>query len=321
MHRTSWQWIVALMGLVSASLQAQDAPATPCAAAEHRQFDFWLGDWEVLGAGGKVAGTNRITRDYDGCVLREQYDTGRGYRGSSFNVYDAGRRQWHQTWVDTTGTLLLLDGGLVDGRMVLEGTTLDARGASIRHRITWTPNPDGTVRQFWESTNAAGEWGVAFDGQYVRTKPAPVASAAAAAAAPIDDVAWLAGCWAAQDGEPGTVEHWLAPAAGTMFGVSRTVRGGRAALFEFMTIRTTAEGQLVFVAQPGGSPPTEFPAKSRNSTEVTFENTSHDFPNRVTYRKTGPESMLGRIEGTLDGAARAIDFRFKRAPCPVEDRE
>lgn len=145
----------------------------------------------------------------------------------------------------------------------------------------------------------------------------PFAAADADPAAPIEDVAWLAGCWAAQDGEPGTVEHWLAPAAGTMFGVSRTVRGGRVTLFEFMTIRTTADGQLVFVAQPGGSPPTEFPAKSRTPTEITFENASHDFPNRVTYRRTGAGSMLGRIEGVLDGVARAIDFKFNRAPCPA----
>jgi hypothetical protein len=82
-----------------------------------------------------------------------------------------------------------------------------------------------------------------------------------------------------------------------------------------MTIRTTADGQLVFVAQPGGSPPTEFPARSKSAAEITFENQSHDFPNRVIYRKTGPDSMLGRIEGILDGQARAIDFRFNRTPC------
>lgn len=158
--------------LAGTSLQAQQAPPAPCASAEHRQFDFWLGDWQVLGQGGKIAGTNRITRAYDGCVLREQYDTGRGYSGASFNIYDAGRKRWHQTWVDTSGTLLQLDGGLVDGRMVLEGTTVDGKGDSIRHRITWTPNPDGTVRQLWESTNAAGEWGVAFDGRYVKSRSA-----------------------------------------------------------------------------------------------------------------------------------------------------
>jgi hypothetical protein len=145
-----------------------------------------------------------------------------------------------------------------------------------------------------------------------------VAAPASFAQAPavIDQVAWLAGCWAAQDAEPGSVEHWLAPAAGTMFGVSRTVRGGRLAGFEFMSIRTSSDGRLVFVAQPGGSPPTEFPAVSLATTAVTFENADHDFPNRVSYRQTGPASMLGRIEGTLDGVAKTVDFKFDRVPCP-----
>jgi hypothetical protein len=116
----------------------------------------------------RLRGTNRITRAYGGCVLHEQYDTGRGYSGASYNIYDAGRRKWHQSWVDTSGTLLRLDGGLVEGKMVLEGEAMGANGSKIKHRITWTPNADGSVRQLWESTNAAGEWAVAFDGTYTK---------------------------------------------------------------------------------------------------------------------------------------------------------
>lgn len=144
------------------------AAAAPCDAGEHRQFDFWLGDWEVRTPDGKLAGTNRIEREYGGCVLHERYTTGGSYSGESLNVYDAGRRVWHQTWVDTSGTLLLLEGGLRDGSMVLEGRTVGADAQTTKHRITWTPSPDGTVRQFWESTDAQGRWIPAFDGLYKR---------------------------------------------------------------------------------------------------------------------------------------------------------
>jgi hypothetical protein len=37
-----------------------------------------------------------------------------------------------------------------------------------RHRITWTPGVDGSVRQHWESATAGGEWQTAFDGTYTR---------------------------------------------------------------------------------------------------------------------------------------------------------
>jgi hypothetical protein len=160
-------------GVAQAQGQTPAPPAAACTATEHRQFDFWVGEWEVRGPAGRVAGINRISRAFGGCALHEQYETGRGYSGASFNIYDAGRKQWHQTWVDSSGLLLQLDGGLVDGRMVLQGDAVGASGAKTRHRITWTPNADGTVRQLWESTNAAGAWTVAFDGTYMRLAPAP----------------------------------------------------------------------------------------------------------------------------------------------------
>ena len=139
-----------------------------CTDPGHRQFDFWLGSWQVHTADGSLAGNSRIERAQDGCVVHERYTTPKGYEGQSLNIYDAGRKAWHQSWVDNTGMLLLLEGGLVDGNMVLAGTTTGQDGARTRHRITWTPHADGTVRQLWESSDATGEWKVAFDGMYRR---------------------------------------------------------------------------------------------------------------------------------------------------------
>lgn len=163
--------IAAILGMtamwVSAPALAQGA-APACSGVEHHAFDFWLGEWNVHVANGKQVGTNSIKREIGGCVLHERYDTGRGYSGESFNVYDAPRKVWHQSWVDSAGLLLLLEGGLRDGKMVLEGQTLGADGKTTKHRITWTPNADGSVRQLWESTGPDGAWTVAFDGKYTR---------------------------------------------------------------------------------------------------------------------------------------------------------
>ena len=144
------------------------AQAAPCESPEHRRFDFWLGEWQVRTADGKLAGSNRIERGYGGCVLHERYRTDRGYAGESLNVYDASRKVWHQTWVDNTGSLLLLEGGPVDGGMLLQGQTAGAEGKLTRHRIRWSPRVDGTVRQHWESSEADGPWRTVFDGVYSR---------------------------------------------------------------------------------------------------------------------------------------------------------
>jgi len=117
---------------------------------------------------GKLAGVDRIAREYGGCVLHERYDTGKGYAGESLDVYDAGRRVWHQTWVDNGGTLLLLEGGLRGGARVLEGQDTAADSKVMRHRMIWMPNADGSVRQHWEFTDASGRWTNAFGGRYMR---------------------------------------------------------------------------------------------------------------------------------------------------------
>ncbi len=160
--------LIAILTLGVCATAPGQVPAAPCSAAEHRAFDFWLGDWNVHTPKGQLAGTNRIEKEYGGCVLHERYDTGRGYRGESLNMFDASRKLWHQTWVDSSGTLLLLEGGFRDGSMHLAGETLGANGKSTKHRITWTPSADGSVRQLWETTDAAGKWTVAFDGRYTR---------------------------------------------------------------------------------------------------------------------------------------------------------
>jgi hypothetical protein len=156
---------------------AADAPKAPvpppCSASEHRQFDFWLGDWEVRDPAGKVVGRNRITTLHKGCVLFENWSGQGGVTGSSFNIYDAERKVWHQTWVDNSGSLLELEGGFSDGRMVLvsaapaAGTNPDAG----MNRITWQALPDGRVRQLWETSTDRGiTWKTVFDGLYRKQK-------------------------------------------------------------------------------------------------------------------------------------------------------
>ncbi len=160
--------IGAVVALVAAAPTHGQQSSPACAAPENRQFDFWLGDWEVTVVGtGQIAGTNNITSMLGGCVLHEAYETPTGYRGNSFNSYDGSTGQWHQTWVDNAGAVLTLDGGLVDGKMVLSGPGRDAQGNEIVNQITWTPHEDGAVQQTWlVSSDGGSTWTTAFDGLY-----------------------------------------------------------------------------------------------------------------------------------------------------------
>jgi hypothetical protein len=163
-----------MMALAHGRQSAPVAPATPvtriapCATAEHRAFDFWIGQWMVYGKAGKLAGENHIERRHGGCVLHESYTTPTGYTGESINMYDASRKRWVQTWADNGGLLLRLEGGMREGSMVMEGESQLANGKVQAQRITWTPMADGTVRQHWEAKNEQGQWTTQFDGIYRR---------------------------------------------------------------------------------------------------------------------------------------------------------
>lgn len=160
--------IAMILALVQAAAAEETTPAAPCSITGHRQFDFWVGDWQVSTPQGKLAGRNRITREYGGCVIHEHYSTDRGYSGESLNAYDSARKLWHQTWVDSDGLLLTLEGGW-DGRsMVLAGQSPDEKGVQRKQRVTWTPSADGSVRQLWESADEHGVWTVVFDGRYTK---------------------------------------------------------------------------------------------------------------------------------------------------------
>jgi len=131
--------------------------------SDSHAFDFWIGEWDVFDPQGAQVGTNDITALFAGRsaggMLHEHWHGRGGVEGHSLNAYDADRGCWHQTWMDSTGGVLLLDGGMRDGALVLE---------AAGERITWTSDGD-EVRQVWESSGDDGAtWTVAFDGRYRR---------------------------------------------------------------------------------------------------------------------------------------------------------
>jgi len=143
------------------------APPTQCASAQYRQFDFWVGDWEVRGTDGARLGSNQIEKIQGGCVLQEHWTGASGDTGTSFNIYDFTRDVWHQTWV-SRASLLVLEGGLQGTTMVLEGTTHEAGGREVLNRITWTPVSHDEVTQVWETSGDGEQWNVIFHGIYRR---------------------------------------------------------------------------------------------------------------------------------------------------------
>lgn len=134
----------------------------------------------------------------------------------------------------------------------------------------------------------------------------------------LSQLAWLGGCWQTEDAEPGSGEHWMPLAGGTLLGVSRTVAQGRTVAHEFMQIREDADGQVAFFAQPAGQPPAVFPLLRISAAEVVFQDLEHDFPQRVVYGLAGPDRLDARIEGIRDGEPVVVRFPMRRVSCDAQ---
>lgn len=166
--------IGALLAASCATAQESDSPApgqqaraNPCDAAPYRAFDFWLGEWEVFGTDGNKAGDNIISKEENGCLLLEKWTSAGGGTGQSYNFYDPGLKKFRQVWV-STGANIDYAGGLNDaGEMVMEGEIFYRNGTSFPFRGTWTPNEDGSVRQYFQQYNPETEtWDDWFTGIY-----------------------------------------------------------------------------------------------------------------------------------------------------------
>ena len=168
--RLDWAIVLALL-LGGSNMATHAAPPAlmRCEAEEHRQFDFWLGEWDVYGGpkGDTLVGTNRIERSENGCWLIEHWRGASGNHGTSTNAWDVQFKRWRQFWVGGDGVVLRLEGGRLGQAMVMIGDLPDGKGGTQRQRITWTPQPDGAVIQQWDtSDDDGGSWQASFRGIY-----------------------------------------------------------------------------------------------------------------------------------------------------------
>jgi hypothetical protein len=150
--------------------------ATPCRYdPRYRAFDFWLGEWDVRPSGAPAtapAGENILTLEYEGCVVIEHWKGQGGLTGSSFNIFDASRNAWFQTWVDSSGALHEYRGNPdADGNMIFVGETPGGPGqpARIPTKLSFFRLGPDSLRQFSEiSVDGGKTWTTAYDLIYKR---------------------------------------------------------------------------------------------------------------------------------------------------------
>jgi hypothetical protein len=131
----------------------------------------------------------------------------------------------------------------------------------------------------------------------------------------IDRLGWLTGCWEMTRANGVVEEQWTRPRAGTLFGLSRTIRGDSVMSYEFLRLFLRGD-TAVYESQPSGQPKAEFKSLPPFGDEIVFSNPTHDFPQRIIYRRVGADSLVARIEGTVSGKQGVSQFPYRRVACP-----
>ena len=165
------KWPVRILCIVALFTGAESLPmadlsthSAACAAPEYHQFDFWIGDWDAfeIDAAMPVARV-RVDRILEGCVLREDYQDTSGLQGQSFSIYDASRKVWHQSWVTNRGHLLVIEGKMQDGEMILIGSDHTADGKERHVRGVWKPEKSAVRETATTSIDGEKTWHPWFD--------------------------------------------------------------------------------------------------------------------------------------------------------------
>jgi tetratricopeptide (TPR) repeat protein len=151
--------------------------ANPCDDAEFKQFDFWLGDWDVASAADGVhRGLSHISKEMDGCVIWENWTSaGSPYFGKSYNTWNSNLNRWEQYWVDSSGGVMFFHGNLKENVMDYwtDDVPQSTGGTLLRHLQFFNSGPD-KVRQWSQGSSDGGKtWHTEYDFIYTRVQAKP----------------------------------------------------------------------------------------------------------------------------------------------------
>jgi len=171
---TEYGWLQSNVRFVSIVSKA-NSNAFPCMNNPHnREFDFWVGQWNVYHTGTNYqVGKSSIENTSGGCLILENWTAvGNPDEGKSMNFLNPKTGKWEQHYMGIAGASQnYYNGEYREGAMQYEGDGVDKAGNKLFFRLTYFNEGSNQVRQLLEQSADSGKaWITLYDFTYKRTK-------------------------------------------------------------------------------------------------------------------------------------------------------
>lgn len=154
--------------------------AFPCLTHDQsREFDFWIGEWDVYPNGSSVLiGSSKVEMASGGCMILENW-TALGpvpNTGKSMNYVNPATGKWEQFWIGSGGITpnnpqKFVNGSYKDNAMRFEFEQTTPQGQKQTGRFIFFNEGPNQVRQFNEVSSDEGKtWTTTYDFVYKRRK-------------------------------------------------------------------------------------------------------------------------------------------------------
>ena len=130
----------------------------------------------------------------------------------------------------------------------------------------------------------------------------------------LNKASWLLDTWESQTSRGSVYEVWTKEGKQELVAKSYKLNGTDTILLETVQI-VKENGQLYYiptVSTQNEGKPVRFSLVEMTKTTFTFENPEHDFPQTISYRKIGKDSLIAEIAGTRKGKESRRRFPMRR---------
>jgi hypothetical protein len=162
--------LLTLPGPAQQGAATAQQPAQPCAGPEIRQFDFWIGEWNLVSrvrapdkdVWTEEKGTDSVRPVLNGCALLQEWNGtvgGQPLHGMSLTSWLPRSGEWQQAWSDDSGpNLLVFKGKMEDGRMVLTREVVVDGKTVLRRQVFQNIQPASMDWVYEQSTDGGKTW-------------------------------------------------------------------------------------------------------------------------------------------------------------------